>query len=396
MSNNNVKKEIVAMLLAGGKGTRLGVMTDNVAKPAVSFGGEYRLIDFPLSNCANSGIDTVGVLTQYEPLELNSYIGNGSSWDLDRKNGGVTVLPPYITSGGAKWYSGTANAVFQNIKYIESYNPEYVLILSGDHIYKMNYMKMLNYHKEKEADVSIGVIEVPWEEASRFGIMNTNKRKKIIEFQEKPDNPKSNLASMGIYIFKWDKLKRFLLQEHNNPDTGGDFGNDVLPAMMEDDLDFYAYEFEGYWRDVGTLESYWQTHMELLSDKTALSLHDRSWIISSVNPAEPPLYISDEAHVSKVIINKGAEIYGHLSSSVVSFGSIVGEDSIVKNSVILSDVEIGRGCNINKAIVCSGTKIGDNCNIGAEEDDPELTVIGPDEKISDGVFIEGGSVIGGE
>lgn len=389
------KKEIIAMLLAGGKGTRLGVMTDKLAKPAIPFGGEYRLIDFPLSNCANSGIDTVGVLTQYEPLELNSYIGNGSSWDLDRKEGGVTVLPPYITSGGAKWYRGTADAVYQNIKYIDSYSPEQVLVLSADHIYKMNYMKMLNYHKEKNADVTIAVIKVPMEEANRFGIMNTNKKKKIIEFQEKPDEPQSNLASMGIYIFKWDKLRKYLIQDNNNSDSSGDFGNDVLPAMMKDDLDFYAYEFDGYWRDVGTLESYWQTHMELLKEDINFDLQDRDWIISSVNPCQPPLYISDRANVSNSYINKGAQIYGHLNRAFVFYGVEVGQNSIVENSVILANAKIGKGCNINKAIICDDVKIGDNCSIGTDIDDPGLTIVGAGEKIEDGKYIENGSIIGG-
>ncbi len=387
-------KEIVAMILAGGKGTRLGVMTDNVAKPAIPFGGEYRLIDFPLSNCANSNIDTVGVLTQYEPLELNSYIGNGSSWDLDRNKGGVTVLPPYITKGGAQWYEGTADAVYQNIKYIESYNPEYVLVLSADHIYKMNYRNMLRFHKKKDADVTIGVLEVSWEEAKRFGIMNTDEDDKIFEFQEKPDKPKSRLASMGIYIFNWHKLKKYLIQDHNNPDSDGDFGNNVIPAMMEDDLDFYAHKFDGYWRDVGTLESYWETHMELLQDDKGLDLYNRDWIISTLNPSQPPATISKEASVHNVLLNKGVQVYGELENSVAFFGSIIGENTEIRNSIILSDVKIGRGCKINKSIICEEARIQDNCRIGWDAEDPDLTVIGTEATILEGTDIKNGSIIG--
>ncbi len=387
-------KEIIAMILAGGKGTRLGIMTDNVAKPAIPFGGEYRLIDFPLSNCANSNIDTVGVLTQYEPLVLNSYIGNGSSWDLDRNQGGVTVLPPYITKGGGDWYEGTADAVYQNIKYIESYNPEYVLVLSADHIYKMNYKKMLDFHQDNNTEVTIGVLEVPWEEAGRFGIMNTNEDSKIIEFQEKPDNPKSNLASMGIYIFNWDKLKRYLIQDHNSPDSEGDFGNDVIPAMMQDGLNFFAYKFDGYWKDVGTLQSYWETHMELLEEDNGLDLFNRDWIISTVNPCQPPAMISKEAKVKNVLLNKGVEVYGELENCVVFFGSKIGENTEIKNSVILSDVTIGRGCKINNAIICEEVKIQDNCMIGTEVKEPDLTVIGTESSILKGTIIKNGSIIG--
>lgn len=264
------KKEIVAMLLAGGKGTRLGVLTNNLAKPAVPFGAEFRLIDFPLSNCSNSGIDTVGILTQYEPLILNSYIGNGSSWELDRNNGGVTVLPPYVHDGGGSWYNGTADAVYHNINYIDRYNPDYVLVLSGDHIYKMDYSKMLDFHKKKEADASIAVIEVPWKETHRFGIMNTNKDHKIIEFQEKPDKAKNNLASMGIYIFNWPTLKEHLIKDSRNPDSSGDFGKNIIPSLIKNNQSAYAYEYGGYWMDVGTIESYWKAHMDLIKKDAGL------------------------------------------------------------------------------------------------------------------------------
>ena len=388
------KKDVVAMLLAGGKGTRLGIMTHNLAKPAIPFGAEYRLVDFPLSNCANSGIDTVGVLTQYEPLELNSYIGNGSSWDLDRRDGGVTVLPPYITSGGANWYKGTADAIYQNIKYIENYDPEYVLILSGDHIYKMDYRKMIEFHKEKKADTTIAVIKVPWEEAHRFGIMNTDENDKIIEFQEKPDNPKSNLASMGIYIFNWNKLRTYLIDDHNESQSNGDFGKDIIPSMKDDNLDIYAYEFNGYWRDVGTLESYWQTHMDLLKEDSKLNLYDRDWIISSVNPCQPPFMVSNGANVSKTLVNKGAQIFGDVKNSVIFFGSIIGENTTIKDSIILSDVKIKKGCYINKAIICKDATIEDNCKIGTGHNNSELTVIGAEETITKGSFIKSGTVVG--
>ncbi|RQD69833.1 MAG: glucose-1-phosphate adenylyltransferase, partial [Halanaerobium sp. MSAO_Bac5] len=292
------KVEMLAMLLAGGKGSRLGVLTNNIAKPAVPFGAEYRLIDFPLSNCSNSGITTVGVLTQYKPLVLNRYIGSGSSWDLDRHTGGVTVLPPYVKEGGGHWYKGTADAIYQNIEFIDLYDPEYVLVLSGDHIYKMDYSKMLEFHKEKKAEVSIAVLEVPWEETHRFGIMNTNQEQKIIEFQEKPKEAKNNLASMGIYIFNWETLRKYLNEEaERNEDSAGDFGHNIIPAMMNDQLAFYAYTFKDYWKDVGTIESYWQAHMDLLGDQSKLDLQDRKWVIYSVNPNRPPQYISGKAEV---------------------------------------------------------------------------------------------------
>ena len=388
------KKEIVAMLLAGGKGTRLGVLTNNLAKPAVPFGAEFRLIDFPLSNCSNSGINTVGILTQYEPLILNSYIGNGSSWELDRNNGGVTVLPPYLHDKGGGWYKGTADAVYHNINYIDRYDPEYVLVLSGDHIYKMDYSKMLDFHKEKNASASLAVIEVPWEETNRFGIMNTNKEKQIVEFQEKPDKAKNNLASMGIYIFDWPTLKKYLIEDSRNSDSSGDFGKNIIPAMINDKHSVYAYEFEGYWMDVGTIESYWKAHMDLIHKDAGLDLYDRDWIISSLNPNQPPLYISENAEVNHSLINKGSEIEGTVKNSVIFFGSSVGKNTIVEDSVILPNTKIGDGCYINKSIICHNVNIKDNCNIGADNlINPDITVIADNMTISRGANIENGSVV---
>jgi len=322
--------ELLAMILAGGKGSRLGVLTKNIAKPAVPFGGEYRLIDFPLSNCSNSGIDTVGVLTQYKPLVLNSYIGNGSSWDLDRNRGGVTVLPPYVKETGGSWYKGTADAIYQNIEFIDIYDPEYVLILSGDHIYKMDYSLMLDYHKEKNAEATIGVLEVPLEDANRFGIMNTDDSQRIFEFQEKPEKPKNNLASMGIYIFKWETLKKYLLKDAENDDSDGDFGKNIIPAMINNDLLIYAYKFTDYWKDVGTIESYWGAHMDLLGDSPELDLHDRNWIIYSVNPNNPPQYIAETAEVDHSLINKGTQVLGKIENSVLFFGVRVERDVIIE------------------------------------------------------------------
>lgn len=393
------KDEMLAMLLAGGKGTRLGVLTKNIAKPAVPFGAEYRLIDFPLSNCSNSGINTVGVLTQYKPLVLNSYIGSGSSWDLDRNDGGVTVLPPYVKEGGGSWYKGTADAIYQNIEFIDLHDPEYVLVLSGDHIYKMDYSEMLNYHKKKNADISIGVLEVPWEETHRFGIMNTNDDQKIIEFQEKPENAKNNLASMGIYIFNWEYLRKYLIAEaEENDDSAGDFGHNIIPRMMEDELNFYAYTFRDYWKDVGTIESYWQAHMDLLGDNPELNLQDRNWIIYSVNPNRPPQYISENAEVDNSLINKGTQIMGTVRNSVLFFGVKVAENAVVENSVILPNTRIAKGAKIKNAIVGRNVIIEKGAEIALDSDSskeqPEITVIGDDEVIPESSNIKSGMVVG--
>ena len=351
------------MLLAGGQGSRLSALTKYLAKPAVPFGGKYRIIDFTLSNCVNSGIETVGVLTQYQPLVLNSYIGIGSAWDLDRNNGGVTVLPPYSESSGVKWYTGTASAIYQNINYLKQYDPEYVLILSGDHIYKMDYSKMLDYHIEKDADVSISVIEVPWEEASRFGIMNTNEAMEIVEFDEKPQFPKSNLASMGIYIFKWSILKEFLEMDERNPDSSNDFGKDIIPLLLDENKKIVAYPFQGYWKDVGTIKSLWEANMDLLKGDSTLNLYDRDWRIYSVNPNQPPQYIAPNAVVEESLVNEGCMIEGEIQHSVVFQGVIVGEGSSIKDSVIMPDARIGKNVKIERAIIAPGMIIEDNAVI---------------------------------
>ncbi|MHC0038968.1 glucose-1-phosphate adenylyltransferase [Pseudoneobacillus sp. C159] len=345
------KKKCVAMLLAGGKGSRLNSLTKTVAKPAVPFGGKYRIIDFTLSNCTNSGIDTVGVLTQYQPLLLNSYIGIGSAWDLDRMDGGVTVLPPYSESSDVKWYSGTASAIYQNMNYLQQFDPEHVLILSGDHIYKMNYEFMLDYHVEKGADVSISVIEVPWGEASRFGIMNTDNDLRVTEFEEKPDVPKNNLASMGIYIFSWKVLKEYLEKDDCNPYSSHDFGKDVIPLLLKEQKKLYAYPFKGYWKDVGTVRSLWEANMDLLNEDCELNLFDNTWRIYSVNPNQPPQYIAPGAEVIDSLINEGCMIEGEIERSVLFQGVHVEKGAIIRESVIMHDAVIGKNAYIEKAIV---------------------------------------------
>ncbi|MEH6995310.1 glucose-1-phosphate adenylyltransferase [Neobacillus drentensis] len=363
------KKKCVAMLLAGGKGSRLNSLTKDLAKPAVPFGGKYRIIDFPLSNCANSGIDTVGVLTQYQPLLLNSYIGIGSAWDLDRKDGGVTVLPPYAETSEVKWYTGTASAIYQNLNYLKQYQPEYVLILSGDHIYKMNYESMLEYHIEKRADVTISLIEVPWAEASRFGIMNTNEDLRITEFEEKPAEPKNNLASMGIYIFSWNVLKEYLEMDARNTKSSHDFGKDIIPSLLEENKKLFAYPFKGYWKDVGTVKSLWEANMDLLNDECDLDLFDHDWRIYSVNPNQPPQYISPEAIVKESLINEGCTIEGEIDNSVLFQGVSVGKGSIIKESVIMPDAVIGENVKIEKAIVPSDAVIPDGTVIRSFDDE---------------------------
>nr|WP_263325330.1 glucose-1-phosphate adenylyltransferase [Neobacillus sp. Marseille-Q6967] len=363
------KKKCVAMLLAGGKGSRLNSLTKDLAKPAVPFGGKYRIIDFTLSNCTNSGIDTVGVLTQYQPLLLNSYIGIGSAWDLDRRDGGVTVLPPYTESSEVKWYTGTASAIYQNLNYLTQYQPEYVLILSGDHIYKMNYESMLEYHIEKRADVTISLIEVPWVEASRFGIMNTNEEMRITEFEEKPANPKNNLASMGIYIFSWSVLKEYLEMDARNSGSSHDFGKDIIPALLGENKKLFAYPFKGYWKDVGTVQSLWEANMDLLNDQCDLDLFDHDWRIYSVNPNRPPQYISPEAVIKESLINEGCTIEGEIDKSVLFQGVSVGKGSLIKESVIMSDAEIGQNVKIEKAIVPCDIKIPDGTVIRSLDDE---------------------------
>ncbi len=362
------KKEMIAMLLAGGQGSRLGVLTANVAKPAVSFGGKYRIIDFPLSNCINSGIDTVGVLTQYQPLRLNAHIGIGIPWDLDRNVGGVAVLPPYEKSSNSEWYTGTANAIYQNIEYINSYNPEYVLILSGDHIYKMDYEEMLSFHKRNEADVTIAAMPVPIEEASRFGVVLTDEQKRITEFEEKPEHPRSNLASMGIYIFTWSVLKEALISKRDEP--GCDFGKHVIPYCHGNGQRIFAYEYNGYWKDVGTLGSYWEANMELIDIIPEFNLYEDFWKIYTNSGVLPPQYISEHAVIERCIICNGAEIYGEVRNSVIGSGVIIEEGAVVRDSIIMQDCVIGKGCVIDRAILAEDVKVGERTTLGIGADVP--------------------------
>ena len=362
------KKDCVAMLLAGGEGRRLGILTKDVAKPAVPFGGKYRIIDFSLSNCSNSGIYTVGVLTQYQPLVLNSHIGIGSPWDLDRNEGGVTILPPFVRQQGGKWYKGTANAIYQNLSFIENYDPDYVLVISGDHIYKMNYGRMIEYHQKTHSDVSIAVLEVPWEEASNFGIMQTNEEGRVVEFQEKPDEPQSNLASMGVYVFNWQILKKYLHLDENNPDSSNDFGKDVIPLMLRENLQVNAYPFKGYWKDVGTVDSFWEANMDFLSDNPPLNLYDRRWQIYTVNPNQPPHYISHRALVYDSMINEGCLVFGEVRHSILSPGVLVEEGAVIKESIIMSNVKIGKGARVEKAIIGEETWVGEGCRISSAEE----------------------------
>lgn len=361
-----IKKEMIAMLLAGGQGSRLGVLTSKVAKPAVAFGGKYRIIDFPLSNCINSGVDTVGVLTQYQPLRLNSHIGIGIPWDLDRNIGGVTVLPPYEKSLGSEWYTGTANAIYQNIEYMESYNPEYVLILSGDHIYKMDYEVMLEFHKSKGAEVTIAVMPVPMEEASRFGIMIADDKRRIVEFEEKPEHPRSNLASMGIYIFNWKTLKEALIAMADQPAL--DFGKHVIPYCHKKEAPLYAYEFNGYWKDVGTLNSYWEANMELIDIVPEFNLYEEYWKIYTKSDIQPPQYIADDSVIEKCIIGEGSDIYGQVYNSVIGCGVTIGRGTVVRDSIIMNQACIGQGCEINKSIIAENSRVGNGVKLGVGEE----------------------------
>jgi glucose-1-phosphate adenylyltransferase len=372
-------KECVAMLLAGGEGRRLGVLTQNLAKPAVHFGGKYRIIDFTLSNCTNSGIDTVGVLTQYQPLVLNSYIGIGSSWDLDRKYGGVTVLPPFMEQKGGDWYTGTANAIYRNIGFIENYDPEYILVISGDHIYKMDYDVMLNFHKEKNADATIAVIEVKWEETSRFGIMTVDDQQEITEFIEKPKDAKSNLASMGVYIFSWKALKEYLIRDEENPESSKDFGKDLIPLMLKDKARMFAYPFEGYWKDVGTIESLWEANMDLLDENNELNLNDKNWRVYSVNPSQPAQYIAPTAVVKSSLVNEGCAVFGEVEHSVLFYGVQVGEGSVIKDSVIMPNAKIGNNVTVLKAIIGENTVVEDGATV---DGNGETVLIGGNERIT--------------
>lgn len=366
------KNEMIAMILAGGQGSRLGVLTKHIAKPAVPFGGKYRIIDFTLSNCSNSGVYTVGVLTQYKPLELNAHIGIGAPWDLDRRDGGVSILPPYQEEKGGNWYKGTANAIYQNIEFIDRYNPEYVLILSGDHIYKMNYEELLNYHKERNADVTISVIDVTLEEAKRFGIMNTNDDLSIYEFEEKPQHPKSTKASMGIYIFNWKALKKYLKEDEANPNSSNDFGKDIIPAMLKDGLKMYAYPFKGYWKDVGTIESLWEANMDLLKEDSGLDLHSNDLRIYSASDVSPAQYLGANAEVKNSLVTDGCAIYGKVENSVIFQNVYIGKNTVVKNSVIMPNVKIGDNITIDKAIVGDSAIIRKNSTVGTGK---EIVVI---------------------
>ena len=398
-----IKKEMIAMLLAGGQGSRLGVLTSKVAKPAVAFGGKYRIIDFPLSNCINSGIDTVGVLTQYQPLRLNTHIGIGIPWDLDRNVGGVSILPPYEKSTNSEWYTGTANAIYQNIDYIDSYNPDYVLILSGDHIYKMDYEVMLDFHKSNNAGLTIATMPVPLSEASRFGIVITDENGRIREFEEKPANPRSNLASMGIYIFTWSLLREALLAQKDVPNC--DFGKHVIPFCHERGERIFAYEYNGYWKDVGTLGSYWEANMELIDIVPVFNLYEEFWKIYTRTDSLPPQYIADHAHVERTLLGEGSEIYGEVYSSIIGADVVIEEGAVVRDSIIMQGAVIGAGSHLEKCIIAEGTVVGKNCNLGVGEYAEskldkkvyvfDLVTVGENSVIPDGVRVGKNTAISG-
>lgn len=394
-----VKKECVAMLLAGGQGSRLYALTQDMAKPAVPYGGKYRIIDFPLSNCVNSGIDTVGVLTQYQPLVLNDYIGTGQPWDLDKIHGGVHGLPPYQTALGAQWYKGTANAIYQNINFIDRYNPEYVVILSGDHIYKMDYSKMLKFHKEKKADCTIAVLDVPLEEASRFGIMTADENSVIVNFEEKPKEPKSTLASMGIYIFNWDKLKSYLIANENDETASKDFGKDIIPNMLRDGQRMIAYPFDGYWKDVGTLDSLWEANMDLLNPNIPLDLYDPEWKIYCRNPIMPPQYIGPDAAVENSMIAEGCEVHGTVDFSVIFTGVTIEKGAIVRDSIIMPGSVIKSGAVIEYAIIGENTTVCENAFVGArpesiaDKDQWGIAVVGHNVTVSENTKISPKQII---
>ena len=395
--------ECVAMILAGGQGSRLGALTKTVAKPAVPFGGKYRIIDFTLSNCLHSGFNTVGVLTQYQPLELNTYIGSGNPWDLNRNSGGVYVLPPYQSAEKGEWYKGTANAIYQNIEFVDKFNPKYVVILSGDHIYKMDYSKMLKFHKQKGADTTIAVIEVPWEEASRFGIMTADENGKITEFAEKPSKPKSNLASMGVYVFTWDVLKRYLRRDDKDPESSNDFGKNIIPAMLDAGKKMFAYAFDGYWKDVGTVQSLWEANMDLIAEPPAFDLYDKDWSIFSRNPVKPPHFTSKGASVCSSCVTEGCKIYGAVNHSILFEGVTVESGAVVEDSIVFPGSIIKKGATVKKSVIGEQTVIGENAYIGDESvaDDSlkskycsgGISLVGGGIKIGNGVKIAPESMV---
>ncbi len=386
------RKECVAMLLAGGQGSRLKVLTSDIAKPAVPFGGKYRIIDFPLSNCVNSGIDTVGILTQYQPLVLNDYVGNGQPWGLNHNYGGVHVLPPYAKSDKSEWYKGTANAIYQNMHFMEQYDPEYVLILSGDHIYKMNYSKMLAYHKEKGADCTIAAMDVPMEETSRFGIINTNEDNSIYEFEEKPENAKSTNANMGIYIFNWQTLKKYLIQDEENPQSSNDFGKNILPNLLNDGQRMFAYPYTGYWKDVGTIESLWEANMDLINPSIPFDLNDKTFKVYARNYAQPSTFIANHATPKNSLIAEGCNLYGTVENSVIFTGCTIAKGAVIKDSVIMPNTVVEENAVIEYAIVGENTKIEKNAQIGKSPSDCAIdswgiSVIGTGKVIAQGQVI---------
>lgn len=390
-------KEMIALLLAGGQGSRLGVLTKNVAKPAVLYGGKYRIIDFSLSNCINSGIDTVGVLTQYQPLKLNSHIGIGKPWDMDRIDGGVTILSPYMKSEMGEWFKGTANAVYQNIHYIDKYSPDYVIILSGDHIYKMNYSDMLDFHKANNADATISVINVPYEEASRYGIMNCHENGSIYEFEEKPKKPKSTLASMGVYIFNWKVLREYLIKDNANPNSDNDFGKNIIPTMLNDGKGMWAYQFSGYWKDVGTVQAFWESNMDLVSRIPAFNLYDPEWRIYTPNPVKPAHYIGSNAKVKKSMIAEGCSVHGTVINSILFPGAVVEEGTLIEDSIIMSNSVVKKNSSVKKCILSEGVTVGENSLLGEGLDvqneyrpdiyNSGITVVGQDAEIPAGAII---------
>ena len=398
------KQEVIAMLLAGGHGSRLGVLTDSIAKPAVPFGSRYRIIDFPLSNCTNSGIETVGVLTQYQPLDLNAYVGNGHPWDLDRNNGGLTILPPYQSVSRSDWYKGTANSIYQNIPFIDRYNPSYVVVLSGDHIYKMDYRKMLQDHIANKADCTIAVIEVPWEEASRFGIMNTDEEGTIVEFEEKPEKPKNNLASMGVYCFSWEVLRAELIADEQDPKSDNDFGKNIIPRMFKKGRNLVAHTFKGYWKDVGTFYSLWEANMDILDKPKEIDLSDSTWRIYGRNPIRPSHFVADGAVVERSVLTDGDEIYGKVIHSVISNSVIVEEGAEVRDSFLMPGVVVKKGAQLNRCIVGMHTTIGENTVLGHSRDDNDeryihklctdgITVVQNDITLKEGAIIAPNSMV---